>query len=191
MEDHRLFLHTEHELAQVGCFQQTHSVLQRKAPAARFSISLSNISVCKQGTFTPDIRVLPSSILSTYRVVSQAPCVITFLTLVIHHTANVWCAVPQHFSVRFKKRISTVNFCDKKTTSHWRTWLMLGDEQHVNCETWGGGGSCHYHLDRAERPHPILHSQYKWMHFPVQHCDIQSYTDKQPESQQWRCCPTA
>ena len=49
----------------------------------------------------------------------------------------------------------------------------------------------HYHLHRAETPHPILHWQCKQMYFPLRHYDIQIYTGTQLESPQWTFYPTA
>lgn len=48
-----------------------------------------------------------------------------------------------------------------------------------------------YHLDRAERPRPIFLCRYKLTLSVVRRCGTQSYTDKQPESQQSTRCPRA
>lgn len=54
---------------------------------------------------------------STFGGVFQASGVKSFLTLVIHHTANTWRAIPDRLSVRLKNRIWTSDFYNKNTAA--------------------------------------------------------------------------
>lgn len=57
----------------------------------------------------------------------------------------------------------------------------------TDCGTTPSEALTQYHLDRAERPRPIFLCRYKLMCFLFRGCGIQSYTDKQPESQRSTC----
>lgn len=84
-------------------------------------------------TFTPQINILPLSIVSAYWVVFQTPTAISLLTLVKHHTANAWCPIPQYLGVRFDYRVSTPNFYnEKQNNTGQKRWA-----EHCPYNQWG------------------------------------------------------